>query len=447
MNKTTSQIISGALFDFLGFLTTRDKPTAFGSCELATPAVDLLKEWADKCGLSIDDPDVQGWRAALASPAAQEQPVAQVPDEVERMIDDAVGLVELPPIRVGQALAEAIQAGAARSGHVVQAEVRSALARAFATPSQPVAADAPAEVAKVWPATLDFTLEEESVKFLGEMIAAGDEPVSLRFMVGDGHGGFGLYVCETEYPEEGASFVQALPRLAAPVEVKGADSALAKNLRRLADIGKDCGRLVSKDGSAWVDMHAAADALAGRPAPAAEAVYQLRAPLSQDWIDTPKPEYMQAETHGKWYEVSEEVYANFSTDPSYKARTLYTRPAAPLSEVKTDKAPDHVRLTALLDEVRSIRNHLPHGAHRSTMNAAIDRLDVVASKLANGDNVPAKEIQPTGEATDAGRIGERVKHTWVISLLARSNMTEDAAERLVSSLYDAATAAQKGGEA
>jgi hypothetical protein len=69
------------------------------------------------------------------------------------------------------------------------------------------------------------------------------------------------------------------------------------------------------------------------PAPAAEAVYQLRAPLSQDWIDTPKPEYMQAETHGKWYEVSEEVYANFSTDPSYKARTLYTRPAAPLSEV------------------------------------------------------------------------------------------------------------------
>ena len=40
-----------------------------------------------------------------------------------------------------------------------------------------------------------------------------------------------------------------------------ANAAHAKNLRRLADIGKDCGRLVSKDGRAWADMHAAADAI------------------------------------------------------------------------------------------------------------------------------------------------------------------------------------------
>jgi hypothetical protein len=62
-----SRIIAGALFDFLGFLTTREEATSFGSRELASPAVDLLKEWADTRRLFLDDADVAGWKASLAS--------------------------------------------------------------------------------------------------------------------------------------------------------------------------------------------------------------------------------------------------------------------------------------------------------------------------------------------------------------------------------------------
>lgn len=53
--------IAGALFDFLGFLTTRDVPTTFGASHDATPAIELLAEWAKTRGLSLDDADVGGW--------------------------------------------------------------------------------------------------------------------------------------------------------------------------------------------------------------------------------------------------------------------------------------------------------------------------------------------------------------------------------------------------
>jgi hypothetical protein len=57
--------IAGALFDFLGFLTTLEKSVSLGVSELATPAVDLLTEWAKTRGLGLDDADVSGWHSAL----------------------------------------------------------------------------------------------------------------------------------------------------------------------------------------------------------------------------------------------------------------------------------------------------------------------------------------------------------------------------------------------
>lgn len=69
--------------------------------------------------------------------------------------------------------------------------------------------EAPAEPSKLRTA-LDITLTEASAVFLLEMMKAAEEPAELRFIVGDGHSGYGLYVCEAEYPEEGANFVQAI---------------------------------------------------------------------------------------------------------------------------------------------------------------------------------------------------------------------------------------------
>jgi hypothetical protein len=63
VETTQDKVIAGALFDLLGFLTTRDKPTSFGATRNASPAVELLQEWANKRGLDLDGADVEGWHS------------------------------------------------------------------------------------------------------------------------------------------------------------------------------------------------------------------------------------------------------------------------------------------------------------------------------------------------------------------------------------------------
>lgn len=61
-DHATQKRIAGALFDFLGHLTTMPKPLTVGSSQLAPPALDELQKWADKRGLSLDDADVLNWK-------------------------------------------------------------------------------------------------------------------------------------------------------------------------------------------------------------------------------------------------------------------------------------------------------------------------------------------------------------------------------------------------
>jgi hypothetical protein len=51
-------------------------------------------------------------------------------------------------------------------------------------------------------------LDEETAKTLGEYLGDGERPIT--FSVGPGHAGYGLYAHDTEYPEEGATFVTAI---------------------------------------------------------------------------------------------------------------------------------------------------------------------------------------------------------------------------------------------
>lgn len=62
------KIISGALFDFLGFLTGGEKRYIFSATDHADPAVDALREWADKRGLCINDPKIEDWQRIAAQP-------------------------------------------------------------------------------------------------------------------------------------------------------------------------------------------------------------------------------------------------------------------------------------------------------------------------------------------------------------------------------------------
>ena len=60
------QMISGALFDFLGYLTTRDERREIGASADAAPFPVLLKEWAESRGLRLEDAAVSDWRDLLA---------------------------------------------------------------------------------------------------------------------------------------------------------------------------------------------------------------------------------------------------------------------------------------------------------------------------------------------------------------------------------------------
>lgn len=60
-------LIAGALFDFAGYLTTRDRVIEVGSTALATPVADLLDEFAKMRGLALDAAAIASWAEALAT--------------------------------------------------------------------------------------------------------------------------------------------------------------------------------------------------------------------------------------------------------------------------------------------------------------------------------------------------------------------------------------------
>lgn len=76
MNAHNEQqnIIAGALFDLMGYLTCREKKLCLSASDDAAPAVEALTEWAEKRGFDLDAARVTDWQAALA---AQPSPVVK----------------------------------------------------------------------------------------------------------------------------------------------------------------------------------------------------------------------------------------------------------------------------------------------------------------------------------------------------------------------------------
>ncbi len=60
-NEELQRIISGAIFDFAGYLTTREKVIEVGSSSNASPIVELIIEWAKLRNLNSEDADVEYW--------------------------------------------------------------------------------------------------------------------------------------------------------------------------------------------------------------------------------------------------------------------------------------------------------------------------------------------------------------------------------------------------
>jgi hypothetical protein len=65
-------VIAGALFDFMGWLTSRDQRLTLSSTDEASPAVEAITEFAKMRGLLLDDARVQDWQDNTTPPAAQQ---------------------------------------------------------------------------------------------------------------------------------------------------------------------------------------------------------------------------------------------------------------------------------------------------------------------------------------------------------------------------------------
>ena len=69
-------VIAGALFDFMGWLTSRPKRIMLSSVDDASPAVDAIRDFAKMRGLSLDDAKVQDWQDNTTPPAAERNKLA-----------------------------------------------------------------------------------------------------------------------------------------------------------------------------------------------------------------------------------------------------------------------------------------------------------------------------------------------------------------------------------
>jgi hypothetical protein len=61
-------VIAGVLFDFMGWLTSRQERIVLSSCDDASPAVKVIEEFAKMRGLSLDDAKVKDWQDTTAPP-------------------------------------------------------------------------------------------------------------------------------------------------------------------------------------------------------------------------------------------------------------------------------------------------------------------------------------------------------------------------------------------
>lgn len=69
---TNEQMIAGALFDLMGFLTCSETRWKFSAYDDATPAIEALRQFAEKRGLNLNEARVIDWQSALAASAQTE---------------------------------------------------------------------------------------------------------------------------------------------------------------------------------------------------------------------------------------------------------------------------------------------------------------------------------------------------------------------------------------
>jgi hypothetical protein len=75
---TKDEVIAGALFDFMGWLTSRKERLVLSSADEAGPAVEAITAFSKMRGLSLDDAQVREWIDALAEPVQEQVSAAEI---------------------------------------------------------------------------------------------------------------------------------------------------------------------------------------------------------------------------------------------------------------------------------------------------------------------------------------------------------------------------------
>ncbi len=60
-----SAVVAGALYDFMGYLTTRDDPITVGRSHEVYKLIEAFSAWSEERGLDVDGADVLSWTERL----------------------------------------------------------------------------------------------------------------------------------------------------------------------------------------------------------------------------------------------------------------------------------------------------------------------------------------------------------------------------------------------
>ena len=82
--------VAGALYDFMGYLTTRYDHLAVGATHNCVPLLDKFKDWAALRGLDIEAADVEGWSIGEALIEAVLQELDRLKSGIKGFVDKAV---------------------------------------------------------------------------------------------------------------------------------------------------------------------------------------------------------------------------------------------------------------------------------------------------------------------------------------------------------------------
>ena len=65
MGTNLHNVVSGALYDFMAYLSTLPESVTMGASEHSAGLLDAFKEWSVKRGLDTGGADVEHWQDAL----------------------------------------------------------------------------------------------------------------------------------------------------------------------------------------------------------------------------------------------------------------------------------------------------------------------------------------------------------------------------------------------